>query len=73
MYSFELHFESYKRLPGCLEDTRRVYVSNICIVAKNNKYHQFYFSDYVTKMKGKFEPVTGSHNYPQLSNTNAKE
>lgn len=65
MYSFELHFESYSRNTS-LTDTRRVYVSNICIVAKNNKYHQFYFSDYVTRMKGKFAPVAGSHSYPIL-------
>lgn len=65
MYSFELHFAKHKPA-WLLADTQALYVSGICLAAKNAKYGQFYFSKYIKSMKGTFAKVAGSHSYPML-------
>lgn len=66
MYSFEIHFNPYKRVNGGLTGCRTICVSAICIYAKNNKFGQFYKSKYVEEQKGKFDKIAGSHSYPIL-------
>lgn len=70
MYTFEIHFNQVKETTPlvCIQS---VYVSNICIVAKNNKVGGFYFSKYITSKKGTFKHICGSVRYPHL-NTESK-
>lgn len=64
-YSFEIHFDKYNRTT-CLSDMRRIVVSGITIVAKNNKVGGLYFSKYVKSRNGNFSKVAGSIAYPIL-------
>lgn len=65
-YNFKIVFKKYFRTSPTLQDVRSVYVSDICIVAKNSKHAQFYFSKYVSRLAGKFSNVAGSVRYPIL-------
>lgn len=65
-YSFKLVFKKYLRKSPSLQDVRSIYVSDICIVAKNSKHGGFYFSKYVSKITGKFHYAAGSVRYPIL-------
>lgn len=65
MYSFEIEFNRIKR-DNILYCHRAIYVSGICIVAKNDKFGNFYFSKYIKKRIGNFLNVCGSNQYPEL-------
>lgn len=65
-YSFEIDFKKFNRTNPTLEDVQAIYVSGICIMAKNSKYGNFYKSKYVKEVKGKFANGAGSHSYPIL-------
>lgn len=50
------------------ETTRSIYVSGVCIIAKNSKFSgALYQSKYIKKVWGKFRRVAGSNSYPVLS------
>jgi hypothetical protein len=66
MYNFIIEFNPYSRLNGGLNDTRTIYVSGICIVAKNQKFGKAYHSPYIKHMDGSFAKVAGSNSYPLL-------
>lgn len=65
-YNFKIVFKKYKRTSPILQDVRSIYVSDICVVAKNSKHGQFYFSKYVSHLSGRFFNVAGSVRYPIL-------
>ncbi len=65
-YSFVIDFKKFVRKSPVLEDVQAIYVSGICIVAKNSKYGDFYKSKYVKEVKGKFAYGAGSHSSPIL-------
>jgi hypothetical protein len=64
-YNFEIHFERYQQT-SCLNDVRAIYVSGICIAAKNQKFGKPYISKYVKNVLGAFLFVAGSERYPTL-------
>jgi hypothetical protein len=67
MYNFEIVFEKHKRTSPTLQDIQSIYVSGICICAKNNKFGKFYFNErYIKNVSGKFYHVAGSVRYPIL-------
>jgi hypothetical protein len=66
MYSFQIIFDQYTRTSPVLEDVRGVYVSGICIAAKNDKRGQIYISKHVKNVQGKFLYIAGSERYPIL-------
>jgi hypothetical protein len=65
MYSFEIEFNRIK-MDTELVAHQSIYVSGICILAKNNKFGGFYFSKYIKSKVGKFHNVCGSNRYPSL-------
>jgi hypothetical protein len=65
-YSFVINFRKYIRKIPQLEDVKAIYVSGVCIIAKNSKYGDFYKSKYVKQVKGKFAYGAGSHASPIL-------
>jgi hypothetical protein len=71
MYDFKIHFTPVKPTTS-LVCIKAVYVSGICIVAKNSKFGDFYFSKYIKSIQGKFKHVCGSVRYPYL-NTQGKK
>lgn len=66
MYSFDIVFSDYETQSVFLDDVQRVYVSGVCIIAKNQKFGGLYFSKYIAKRIGNFRYVCGSNNYPTL-------
>ena len=71
MYNFEIHFNQIKPTTP-LVCIKAVYISGICVVAKNSKFGNFYFSKYIKKLKGKFKQTCGSNKYPYLNAENKK-
>lgn len=65
-YNFKIHVKPFKRTSPYLQDVKNIYVSGICIVAKNSKEGGFYYSEYATKEQGNFHNVAGSIKYPAL-------
>lgn len=66
IYSFVIDFKKFVRKSPVLEDVQAIYVSGICIMAKNSKYGDIYKSKYVKEVKGKFAYSAGSHSSPIL-------
>lgn len=66
LYSFDIVFEKYERRVPVLDDVRGVYVNNICIISKQNKFGKFYKSKFVKDIKGRFEYSAGSNSSPIL-------
>lgn len=71
MYSFEIEYNKVK-IDIYLLEHQSLYVSGICIVAKNDKYGQFYFSKYIKEKEGMFRNVCGSNRYPSLQPRGSK-
>jgi hypothetical protein len=65
-YDFDVVFVQNKIESLYTDVTKSIYVSDICIVAKNQKVGGLYFSKYVDEKIGKFQHVAGSWNYPIL-------
>jgi hypothetical protein len=66
MYKCKLHIGKVTITAGLLECVKAIYINNKCIVAKNNKFGNFYFSPYVKNITGKFEKVACSNSSPRL-------
>lgn len=64
-YSFDLVFD-IKKFYYPLE-TSSIYVSGICVIAKNSKFGDLYKSKYVNEIKGRICNIAGSHQYPILT------
>lgn len=65
-YSFKIQIKPFSVKSPYLETIRRIYVSNICIVAKNSKEGGIYLSNYAKIIQGRFFYVAGSVRYPIL-------
>lgn len=65
-YNFKIHVKPFKNTSPYLQEVRSIYVSGICIVAKNSKEGCFYYSKYAIKEQGNFHYVAGSIKYPAL-------
>ena len=66
MHNFTIIIKPYKRENCVLDDMRRIYSGNTCIVAKNNKFGGLYLHKNAKIVKGKFHHVAGSNSYPIL-------
>ena len=65
-YDFTIVFKPYERKQPALDDISKVYVNNVCIVAKNQKHDALYVHRQAKIVKGKFKYSAGSVSYPIL-------
>lgn len=54
MCSFDIVFKKYIRTSPELQDIKSIYVSGICIMAKNSKVGDFYISKYIDNIEKQF-------------------
>lgn len=65
-YSFTIIIKPFIRVNPTLDDMRKIYIGNTCIVAKNSKHGGLYLNNRANIIKGNFRYNSGSVRYPVL-------